>query len=873
MAGEQRQLQNRIGRRLLKKVLLFSFVVTIIFTVIQAWMDYSIRMSGINETIEQVKKVQVRGLITALWNYDMQELAAEVEGIHHFNYLNYAAVIDRGKLIAQAGQRKRKNVIMREIALTRDYNGRQVMLGTLYLQADTALVVRDVLARIALIFLFQAATVAIVAFFLLWLFGRMVTRHLSIAASYFRSFNVAGMNAPLVLDKPAKDDELDTLAGAFNMMREHLAASHLQQLCAQQEIEESERRFRVLFEQAPDAITVYDQDENRFVDANENAERLFALSREELLKTGPRQIYPDAQPDGRLISESISENIKLTLAGESVALDRLIRCADGKERLCEVRLVRLPSGERRLIRASYIDVTERRQAEKALFYAEKKFRDLLETIQLIAVMLDCDGNVVFCNDYFLGLAGWSRDEALGNNWFDMFLPGENRETVKSVFKSILRDNAPLHYENPIVTREGAKRLIIWDNSVLRNFGGDVIGTASLGIDVTEHRRLEEQLRQAQKMEAIGQLAGGVAHDFNNILCAIVGYAHLALMKMPEGDPVRGNMEQILRASERATTLTRSLLSFSRKQIINPRPNNLTDIIRGLEKFLSRLIREDIEMKIKCGGGEMMIFADRGQIEQMLMNLVTNARDAMPGGGHIAIGTVKVRMDEEFIRMHGYGKPGAYAAIVVSDTGEGMDAKTKERIFEPFFTTREQGKGTGLGLSMVYGIVKQHEGFIDVDSEQGKGAEFRIYLPLVSAAVPDRQRDIRLTEAEGGVETLLVAEDDEAIRQLNTELLRNYGYRIIEAVDGEDAVAKFRQNMDDVQLIIMDGIMPKKNGKEAYEEIRAINPSVRVIYLSGYAEDIISREGLLEPGTNFILKPVTPANLLKKVRDVLDGNSC
>ncbi|HWR57821.1 MAG TPA: PAS domain S-box protein, partial [Thermodesulfovibrionales bacterium] len=515
------------------------------------------------------------------------------------------------------------------------------------------------------------------------------------------------------------------------------------------------------------------------------------------------------------------------------------------------------------------NISERKLAEEALISAEKKFRNLLETVQLAAVMLDQNGNITFLNDYLLGLTGWSRDEVLNKNWFDLFIPEDMRASMRSLFKTNMETETMLHGENHIVSRNGSLRLIVWDTVVLRGAEGNAIGTASIGIDVTEHRKLEDQLLQSQKMEAIGQLAGGVAHDFNNILSAIVGYASLSLMGMSGDDLLRGNIEQILNAAERATTLTQSLLAFSRKQVMNPKPNNLNNIVKKMEALILRLIREDIEITTTVAENDLTIFADSGQIEQILMNLVTNARDAMPKGGNILIRTASVNMDREFVAAHGFGKEGRYGLLAVSDTGEGISAETKERIFEPFFTTKEQGKGTGLGLSMVYGIVKQHDGYIDVYSEQGRGTTFKIYLPLFRGFAAEKDMGTKSIPLKGGSETVMVAEDDEQLRKFVATILSNYGYTVIEAVDGDDAVAKFSEHSNSIDLVVMDVVMPKKNGKEAYDEFRIIKPGVKAIFVSGYAEDIISKEGLLDPGIEFIPKPVSPSDLLKKVREVLD----
>lgn len=722
--------KNGIGHYLCKRTFFFSLFLVSLFTLFQAGLDYRSRMTSIPRIL---RRINIRQVEESLWDVDSQDLRIQTEGIIHFPYINYSAVVeDHGSVLAQAGEKKKSGVMTRIIPLTRRYNGREIALGSLYLQVDTRSVLHDVLNDIALIFVSQSVMVSMVAFLIFGLFEFTVTRHLSSAAGYFRAFD-AGVNLPLKLEKEGRGDELDAMVDAFNDMRRKLDSAYRKQL-----------------------------------------------------------------------------------------------------------------------------------------NAEKKFRDLLETVRLAAVMLDQNGNITFCNDYFLSLTGWGREEALGMNWFSTFLPEEAGQRVKEVFRSVAAGESS-HYENPIMTRDGRVRQIAWDNSVLRDHNGEVLGTASIGMDVTEHRKLEEQLRQAQKMEAVGQLAGGVAHDFNNILSAIVGYAHLGLMKLAQRDPMKDNLEQILAASERASALTQSLLSFSRKQVISPRPVDLNEIVKGLDKFLARLIREDIEIRMRCSGGCLSIFADKGQIEQMIINLITNARDAMPGGGRIMIDTGMLFMDGSFIDSHGFGKEGRYAFIYVSDTGQGMDEKTKRRIFEPFFTTKELGKGTGLGLSMAYGAIKQHNGYIDIYSEPGMGSTFKIYLPLLDGcAVPEDQTAEKTLQGpmEKGSGTILVAEDDEQIRRLNATVLRGNGYDVIEAVDGEDAVRKFEKNAGDVRLLITDCIMPRKNGKEAYDEIRSKAPGIKAIFLSGYAQDVISNEGLLDDGINFIVKPVTPFSLLKKVKELL-----
>jgi signal transduction histidine kinase/CheY-like chemotaxis protein len=429
-------------------------------------------------------------------------------------------------------------------------------------------------------------------------------------------------------------------------------------------------------------------------------------------------------------------------------------------------------------------------------------------------------------------------------------------------------NHATRYELKIVTKTGEERWVDFTTGSIE-FDGQpaALGTA---YDITERKKLEEQFRQSHKMEAVGLLAGGIAHDFNNILTAIIGYGNLVKMKLAANDPLLNYVDQILSSSERAANLTHSLLAFSRKQIINPHPVNINEIIHGVGKLLTRLIGEDIELKMDLEDRELIILADTGQVEQVLMNLATNARDAMSaGGGTLTIKTEHVELDQDFINNHGYGSLGRYALLTVADTGVGMNGLTQARIFEPFFTTKEMGKGTGLGLSMVYGIVKQHEGYITVYSEPGMGTTFEIYLPLVEPSKREIE-SMKPAEALRGTETVLVAEDDETVRTFAMTLLTESGYTVIGAPDGEQALAKFKENEDRVRLLIFDVIMPKMNGKDAFEEIRKSRPDVKVLFMSGYAADIFEKKNIPEQGLNLVLKPIAPTEFLKKVRETLDS---
>ncbi len=390
-------------------------------------------------------------------------------------------------------------------------------------------------------------------------------------------------------------------------------------------------------------------------------------------------------------------------------------------------------------------------------------------------------------------------------------------------------------------------------------------------DVTEQRSLQEQLRQAQKMEAIGTLAGGVAHDFNNILTGILGYGEVVQMGLTPDSPWQEPIEQILAAAERGAQLTGGLLAFSRKRVIDRRPVDLSEVVRNVAGLLRRLIGEDIELSTALSTAALVVLADVGQMEQILMNLAANARDAMPKGGSLTITTQGRRLDASAARALGGTEAGDYAQIEVSDSGSGMDDATLEKAFEPFFTTKAQGKGTGLGLSIVYGIVKQHGGLVELSSELGRGTTFRILIPRAQEAVQIAAPK-SLAPPARGTETILLAEDDPTVRALLSNVLRGHGYRVLEAADGDQALGIFAESGIDVDLLILDVIMPKKSGREVYDALCAKRSDLAVLFMSGYTADMIEKRGVLEGGLEFIAKPMSPFDLLRRVRRILDARA-
>jgi len=465
------------------------------------------------------------------------------------------------------------------------------------------------------------------------------------------------------------------------------------------------------------------------------------------------------------------------------------------------------------------------------------------------------------------LLGFSDDELV--NHIDTFfarLHPDDAPPVRAALDAHFAGRAPYDVEMRLRTKDDHYLRFRSRGQAEWNDRGEAVRMAGAITDITERGEMEEQLRQSQKMEAVGQLAGGVAHDFNNILTVIAGYANILKMDLGRESKHLEVVEQIIVAAERAAQLTRGLLAFSRKQAMAPEKIDVGEIVQRVEKFLVRVIGEDIHLKTELLPDPLPVYVDLGQMEQVLINLAANARDAMSQGGVFTIATGLLDVDDSVAPF--CGAPGRYAVVTVSDNGKGMDAETAKRVFEPFFTTKEVGKGTGLGMAIVYGIVQQHKGLITVSSKPGEGTTFTIYLPVIDGKQAAWCEKTAQAAPAPGTETILVAEDDASVRNLVDMVLTKFGYRVILAENGQEVVDSFTANRDKIGLILMDIIMPKKNGIEAFAEIKKMQPEVKVLFTSGYTSDFIQSRGMQE-GVELIMKPVQPVELLRKVREVLE----
>jgi len=628
---------------------------------------------------------------------------------------------------------------------------------------------------------------------------------------------------------------------------------------------DNEAKFRTLFEAAQVAIFLMDR--NHFLDCNRRTEELFGLSKREIVGLSPLDLSPPVQPDGRPSAERAAEHMAATLAEGPQTFSWVHLRRDGTPFDAEVSLNRIDVGGELLLQAIVRDITGSKRAAQSVRLQSAALNAAGDAI----VITDRQGLIEWVNPAFTDLTGFTLGEAAGRTPGSVLGTGKHPpEFFKELWDTILAGRT---WRGEIVNRSKAGRDYTESMSVtpIRDAAGTISHFVAIKEDISERLRLEAQFRQAQKMETVGHLASGIAHDFNNLLTVINGLTELMLEDLPEADRWRKDIEEIHGAGERAATLTRQLLAFSRQQILAPKVISLNATVAGLESLLRRLLTEDIEIVIALAPDLSKVKADPGQIEQVITNIAVNARDAMPRGGRLTLATRNLTADGDL--DHGLGAvmpAGSYVVLEISDTGIGMDEATRTRVFEPFFTTKGVSQGTGLGLSTVYGIVKQSQGFVGVSSRLGSGTTFTVCLPRVEAApAGDGETQSR---SSGGSETILVVEDNAGLGLLTRRFLEKAGYTVLMANNGAGALEVMRRDERPVHLILTDVVMPGMNGRELADEVVRRYPATKILYMSGYTSDAIVRHGVLESTVSFLSKPFTAKALAAKVRETLDSPS-
>jgi PAS domain S-box-containing protein len=636
---------------------------------------------------------------------------------------------------------------------------------------------------------------------------------------------------------------------------------------SEDEVKKILRQQEAILNNIPDIAWLKNK-EGRFIAVNEPFGRACGVKPSDLVGKTDFDIWPL-----ELAERYIADDREVMTSGKRKNVEEPL--ADKEDKIAWIETIKTPiyneKGE--VIGTSGIarDITERKKMEEKLFQITHDWEDTFNSITDMVTVHDKDFNIIHANKAAEKILHLPILNITPQKCY-RFYHGTDRPPEGCPSCDCLNTGTASTtelYEPHLEKFIEITAIPRFDSS------NNVAGLIHIVRDITERKKLEDQLRQSQKMEAIGQLAGGIAHDFNNILTAIIGYANILKLKLKD-DPVKINIDQILVSSEKGALLTQSLLAFSRQQVSRPETVYINDIIKNMEKLLLRVIGENMELKTELTG-DLIVMADSIQIDQVLINLCTNARDAMPHGGRLIIETKKagpsavafLKEERSLLKLTGNDADysGEFAELSVSDTGIGMDEKIRERIFEPFFTTKDFGKGTGLGLSIVYGIIKQHNGYIVCESEPGKGTTFKIYLPIIKADVVKIEPE-EIPDTINTAYTILLAEDEFVVRKLTKQVLEEFGYQVMEAVDGEDAVNKFVDNKDTIDLLIFDIIMPKMSGQEAYDKIMKITPGIKIILTSGYPADFINKDAIIKEGINFMAKPISPARLLKKVREVL-----
>lgn len=580
-------------------------------------------------------------------------------------------------------------------------------------------------------------------------------------------------------------------------------------------------------------------------------------------------VHPEDRP-------GISEAVSKALAEKTpYSIEHRVVWPDGTERVVHEHADIVfddKSGQPLRMFGTVQDITERKRSEKAFRESEERFGQIAANITEVFWLTDPFKNqMIYISPGYEKIWGRSCESLYQNpiSWVEAIHPEDRQRVLDAAMTKQVKGEFDLEYR--IVRPDGSIRWIRDRAYPIRDEKGEVYRIAGIALDITKEKQLADQLRQAQKMEAIGQLAGGIAHDFNNLLTAIDGYNDLALEQLAPDNPLHGDLEEIKKATQRAASLTRQLLAFSRRQMLQPAVLNLNELVAGMEGMLRRLIGENIELVAVCAPDLTSVKTDPHQLEQVIMNLAVNARDAMPEGGRLTLETANVKLDDAFVQEHVGAQPGAYAMLAVSDSGNGMDVEVQKHLFEPFFTTKEKGKGTGLGLSTVYGIVKQSGGYISVYSEPGRGSCFKIYLPQVSEETQKKTVQAAPAKTTGGTETILLVEDEEAVRALTVKILRAKGYTVLEAGDGKEAQAVLKEHSGALDLLLSDVVMPRMGGPELAAWLKRGRRGVKILFMTGYTDLSAFQEGSLPPGTALLSKPFSPQVLAEKVREVLDSS--
>ncbi len=628
-----------------------------------------------------------------------------------------------------------------------------------------------------------------------------------------------------------------------------------------------------LMEGVRDVVCLFDVETEDCRCVNSFVEELLGISAAEFRREGLGGMLERVHPDDREAVRTAYECAAFASRDEHRSLVHFrYRRADGRFAWLCARWTPVGEGqgEAEKVVCTAWEFTDHMQSVQNLSEERQFLNAVFDTAPALILVLDPEGRIVRFNQACEKLTGYSAEELEGESGADILIPPDEQEEVAKVFQSVKQQDGVLVHENHWMTREGEECLISWADKRVTGRDGEVLYVVCTGQDVTEQREMEQQLRRSARLKSVGQLAGGIAHDFNNILTAIIGYAELNLAELGEEEcGLRDDLLEIKQAATRGGELVEQLLAFSSQQEVQSCVMELNDAVRNVNSMLSQVIEEDIQLKLDLSEEDLHVEMAPAQLEQVLVNLAVNARDAMPNGGVLTVRTRRVRLGTDFARTRPGTMKGPYAMIAVSDTGVGMPEEVRERVFDPFFTTKENGDGTGLGLSSVYGVVEQHGGRIECLSQPGSGSTFKIYLPLVLEGEPEEVEEGELAERFAGDENILLAEDEQGVRQMAVRSLRSFGYNILAAEDGSGALEKLEEFGEEPDLLIADVVMPGMSGPELAQKVRLSYPRTKLLFISGYADQQGPKGRQARSVTPLLRKPFTTSRLAQSVRSVLD----
>ncbi len=670
---------------------------------------------------------------------------------------------------------------------------------------------------------------------------------------------LTALTLPVMLIYPSATAGL----GQLMINREHRKAS-------QEALRESETKFRNLFQNHSAVKLIIDPPGGRIVEANEAAAKFYGWTADQLKTMRIQDI-------NALSEQEVQAEMERAVNQKRIHFEFRHRLADGSSRYVEVYTSKIRINDKEQLHSIIHDITDKKLAEEKLRESEDYQRAMISASPLAIISLTPEGRVRSWNKAAGNMFGWTEPEVIGNPL--PIVAENNQEAFAALRKMVMKGESISMVELRLQRKDGSPVDINLSTAPLRGRSGEISGIMAVLEDITERKkserekdRLNTQLLQARKMESVGRLAGGVAHDYNNMLSVILGYTELGMEKLGPDDPLLPDLKEILKAARRSSDITRQLLAFSRQQTIAPRPLNLNEAVENMLKMLKRLIGEDIDLSWKPASHPCPISMDPSQLDQILINLCVNARDAIEDVGKITIETGTETFDKTYCSRHAGFSPGDFVFLSVSDDGCGMDKDTQQNLFEPFFTTKKSGQGTGLGLSTVYGVVLQNKGFINVYSEPGMGSTFKIYLPrhLSEGIVPPGPFPLKVDRP--GTETILLVEDENTILQMTTLMLKRLGYTVLPAGSPELALDIVRTHDKGLDLLITDVVMPEMNGRELASRIQAVYPDIPVLFMSGYTADVIAHRGVLDQGVNFIQKPFSKKELAVKIRDVMGDST-